>query len=82
VAHCLIWSSALMYDMQMFTDFVSECRAEGVKDTLSVDTRTIRRKSQPVLDDVPERAAVATFGTDVAEGLFGRILSKSGMMMS
>jgi hypothetical protein len=52
----------LMYAMQMFTDFVSECRAEGVKarlSRLSMDTRTIRRKTQPVLEEAPERIAVA-----------------------
>lgn len=62
MTHCLIWSSALMYDMQMFTDFVSECRAEGVKDRLSrlsVDKRMIRRKTPPVLKETPERIAVA-----------------------
>jgi hypothetical protein len=51
-----------MYDMQMFTDFVSECRAEGVKDRLSrlsVDKRMIRRKTPPVLKETPERIAVA-----------------------
>jgi len=48
--------------MEMFTDFVSDCRAEAVKgrlSRLSVDTRTIRRKTQPVLEETPERIAVA-----------------------
>lgn len=58
----LFWSSALMYDIQMFTDFVAECRAERLKARLtglSADTSTIRRKTQPVLEGAPECIAVA-----------------------
>ena len=51
-----------MYDIQMFTDFVADCRAEKLKARLtrfSVDTSTTRRKTQPVLEEAPERIAVA-----------------------
>ena len=51
-----------MYDIQMFTDFVAECRAERLKARLtglSVDTSTRRQKTQPVPEEAPERIAVA-----------------------
>ena len=48
--------------IQMFTDFVAECRAERLKSRvtrLSVDTSAIRQKKQPVLEEAPEPIAVA-----------------------
>ncbi|KAH9962051.1 carbamoyl phosphate synthase small subunit [Russula compacta] len=41
--------------MEMFTDFVAECRAESLK--AAVDTSTIGQK-EPVLGEAPERIAV------------------------
>ena len=51
-----------MYDTQMFTDFVADCRAERLKaglTRLSVDTSTIRQKTPPVLEEASEPIAVA-----------------------
>jgi hypothetical protein len=61
-AHYLFLSCALIHGIQMFTEFVAECRAEKLKarlTELSVDTSTPRRKKQAVLEEAPDTIAVA-----------------------
>lgn len=43
----------------MFTDFITECRAEKLNTKNTPNMSAIRRKENHILDEVPERIAVA-----------------------